>query len=640
MFLFLRIEPSKIRKVYWWLAQHVSQEFDAIECRKPARIVSKVRVDGVYYAVGRFDILVELSGESNGALSRFFYQTISTIDRRFGQTVTDATKILAVEWDNVGVYSDSSPPVAFIQVKLKNPFRVFPAKGPTLLAKLKSLGTRYTFRAFAGLSWHEALILLNARSVGKVIDFHREVLSGQKRAKRLREVMTTVVWDPSGKYDTEKLDFSLALKITDYAKYSTVGQSEKKERHCFGMIDVIRSEAAQNLGEIDEILNHYEVSERNRGLRKYSTNFFLPAVIGAGSDTCNDQIGIGGENNSSELAPIRSSEPIKFTRRLYGGRLNVIHEKIDALRAQLAIVRNNSRLSYLVTEDLLQTLRAVHGASGGFSEVDILGYLSMIRHAVQQRLWGTHPPSGPGFITGFADGFGGYQRILLACEAFMERAMSIMLHEITKPPPMLILFDHPGLDEQDLTAYRRVRHFYNRAPIIVRLPGFKYQPWYWHRGIWSIAEWSRELTSIISSQISQLRRSSQRIPGRAHFCSLVIQRGTLWRLLIDESSTTCVIKRGRQSVTIDRSEHERMLEIFTILPDISKNRDVYSIELERELQSLLLNGKICCEDILSHDIAFRALVNAYYGLPMDRRRTPKTVNAFILSLYCAGRRIR
>ena len=58
------------------------------------------------------------------------------------------------------------------------------------------------------------------------------------------------------------------------------------------------------------------------------------------------------------------------------------------------------------------------------------------------------------------------------------------------------------------------------------------------------------------------------------------------------------------------------------------------------MRSLLLEGQICCEDVLAVDIAFRALVNAYYGLPMDRRRTPKTANAFILSLYCAGRRSR
>jgi hypothetical protein len=565
-------------------------------------------------------------------LSRAAYNLLSFLEQRFPGSVVDFLKIPAFRWS--GFATTPSPPnsVALVQIKLKRPLQTF-AQKQTVLKAVAGLSDRFSLDLWGGLSWHEIIVDLAGPSFHTAHEFFVALFKKSYARKNVSEYSSIPVWSSRAHYESFDFRLQRLLKATDYEKSLQNLDSEDMDSKDMmearlGFIDLACTSEVHSIEELEQTLQSYEKSRVRVGRRKYSSVLlFPPHVIKR-----NKPLSLPKEAAAAEEPPLLDDRQAEALRRGLGQKLDhLVTEKLEALRLQLGILRNDSRFRYLVPESLLASLESLEINGGAYPEEDIQGYIVTLQHVFQQRLAGTYPASSTGIITGYADGFGGFQRILLAAECLLGRAMRIMLPKMLKNLQVLVLFDHTGLHETDLSIYEEVRRLSQQAPIIVRLTCLKYEPWSWHRGIQDIALWCREIERMIKRDLLQVFHRHQPPSSVASYVCKVLRKKLFKELFVFESERPLAERMPDGTYCLDRARLASFAAELDSVDDLG-SQESYDESWEADLREQLRAGAVLADE-LKEERAFCHYVNAYFSLPYADRCRPRTATSFVISLY-------
>ena len=624
--LLLKTEPS-LRK----------RSFAVVDAfRKTSNQETKeTRCEKTFYLLGKYDVGAVLTGTDLGAISRLSYLILQQLEDHCPGSLRDFTRIPAFRWP-VRVRVAEKPTVGIIQVKLTHPLMSFRDKGSTLIEAISALDS-YNFSLYGGLAWYEIIIDLKGASFDTIPRFLARIVDAAPNRKLIGEISTIPAWEPHKEYRHFSMNLSLSLKFHDFMKYDLIRQSIPEAVPSLGFVDLQVAKHVSSIKDIETCLSALEDRDDSIGVRRYSSNLQFSS----------DKLPLSPESSFAASSSVqRASNAPSDSISSPGVESNVVdtsfhrnkttlHERIDAVRTQIQVLRNDNRFRYLIQSRLLDTLEALEFDSPSFhSPSDVAGYISTLRHAIHQRLAGTYPTAATGIVTGYADGYGGYQRIILAAEALLSRCLKIMLGGVFRIPPVLVLFDQRGLHQYDFNIYEAVRKVNKGAPLIVRLKMLKYEPWYWHRGIRDIALWCVELERFFRKEISHTRFLDLSASRPGDFACRMLSRDLYIKLRAFEGSTPVARAASpdhSDHYTFSRRAYENLRKEVAGCQEIAYDED-FTENRVHYFSDSLLEGEIFSGE-LQDDIEFRHFVNAYYSLPLASRGVPRTMTAFILSLY-------
>lgn len=612
--LLLKIEPS-LR----------AQSFAAAESFRKDENLRKAGVtcEKTFYILGKYDIGAILTGLDLGAVSRLSYLIVQQIEKRCRGAVRDFTRIPAFRWAVPSRPLGEKPIVGLVQIKLSCPLMSFRDKGFTLIEAIARVRT-YSFSLFGGLAWYEVILSLGGGSFNTIPKFLEKVVDVAPNKKLIGEISTIPAWEPHRQYSDFDMELSVSLKFHDFEKYGTIRQNLPGASPSLGFVDLQTNHRVFSISDVDNFLAKTEDRNSNIGVRRYSSNLIFSTKL----------LPKGKPSQPQTTKPDFVGQMPTHTARVdtdFSRLASTLHERIDAVKSQIQVLRNDPRFRYLIPPGLLQTLENLEFDSPFYSPSDVSGYISTLRHVIHQRLAGTYPTAATGIVTGYADGYGGYQRIILAAEALLARSLRIMLGGIFRIPPMLVLFDQRGLHQYDFNIYEAVRKATKGAPLIVRLQALKYEPWYWHRGIRDIALWCVELERFVKREVSGAAFLDFALSKPGDFATRMLNRRLYIRLRAFEAETPLATRTETGEFLLRRGVYESLRKDVAGCHDITKDSE-YSSKKVSEISEGLMDGEIFSEE-LREDFAFRHFVNAYYSLPREDRKLPRVATAFLLSLY-------
>ncbi len=622
LILLLKLREEKLGEIRHHLRLLVAAEDDSEH---------EVRCPKILNILGKYDLLLPLEGPSISILTRVGYNIISSLEQKFPNSVHDFTRIPAFRWKGLSSPESCHNSVAFVEIKLRKPLQSFADNKTTVLKSVAELRRRFSFRVYGGLSWHEVIIDLAGPNFHTVTDFFKALTANPLASGRIVEYSTIPAWNPDCDYQPFNFRLRQQLKATDYTKsvetlHLLPHEKSELDAH-LGFIDLTSSHEVCSIAELESQLQFYQQRGAEFGVRKYSSFLTFEADIykpqqtqTAGADSQAPLYNtVGPDRNRARRADRDLADKLD----------NVVKEKVEALKIQLRILRNDLRFRYLIPSHLLECLDSLDLSERFYPEADIQGYIATLQHLVLQRLAGTYPASSTGIITGYADGFGGYQRILLAAESLIGRAMRMMLPDMVEDQQILIIFDYPGIHQVDLSIYEQVRQLYAKAPIIVRLTCLKYEPWSWHRGIKDIAVWCREIDRFLKQDLRPLHHPPPPLSA-AHYSCRVLRPGLYKELQIRESHPPIAVPASEDGYRLDRDRFDALATEMASVEDFSK--DGYRKEREKELQSELYCGTVFANELRDAE-EFRYYLNAYFSLPLPEREKPQVSTSFLMSLY-------
>lgn len=615
LLLMLKFDEAKFQAAFDWL----NRIFPPEDSSRAA-----VRCPKILNVIGKYDLALPLEGEGLQVLSRAAYNVLAFLEQHLPGSVVDYLKVPAFRWGGFSLSPSPVNSVALVQIKLKRPLRTF-AEKKTVLKAVAALSSRFTFDLWGGLSWHEIIVDLAGPNFHTVPEFFVALFQDQYARKNVSEYSSIPVWNHRARY--EDFDFRLhqLLKATDYEKSLQNLDSDDTLEARLGFIDLATTSSVSTIKELETRLREYEESAYQVGRKKYSSVLvFTPRFIRE------DRSEPAPPPAKPALSPRPDARLAKEVRRGLGHKLNIVKEQLEALKLQLTILHNDPRFRYLVPRSLLNSLQGLEEGKESYPEGDIQGYIVTLQHVFQQRLAGSYPASSTGIVTGYADGFGGFQRILLAAECLLGRAMRMMLPNILESQQIFVLFDHLGVHEADLSIYKEVRRLSQQAPIIVRLTCLKYEPWSWHRGIRDIALWCREIERWFKRDLQNFHRSQPPRTVAAYACK-VLRKQLFKELDVFESQLPLAEPNPDGTYSLDRNRLALLSKELGAAEDIA-SREGYSEEKELDYREQIREGTILAEE-LKDDDAFCHYVNAYFSLSLPDRRRTRAANSFVVSLY-------
>jgi hypothetical protein len=620
MIFFMKFEPSNIEDIIKIIQPEKGNSFISGD--------NNVYCEKILYVLGKYDLALIIHGNDFGGIARFCYNTIAHIEYCFPNSVLDYYKIPFFKWDIEDLNKIKSgvtkKTIAFIQIKLKDPIHIFPLKERSILDVISEF-TNFELSLFCGLSWHEILIDFHGDSLRELNGFVECLLDCEEISSRIAELSTILMWEPNGEYEVSFESYlNVILKINDYRIYKLPRDENAQYRAFFGFTDIINIHKVTSFDQIRNVLLSYELKQDNLGLKKFSSALSFDKKINYYDSF---------QANKSKI--VRATNKLKFERITYSdqpNRINIVAEKVNALYYKIKMLKNEKRFSYLIPDELITTLDLLLKLPQDFDESDVEGYIIMVEYAIQQRLWGIYPLSEIGLITSYADGYGGFQRILLACETLLYRSLEMMNIGIKKLPPILIFFDQTGLHELDFSIYESIQKHYDKAPIVVRIPGFKYQPWFWHKGIWVIAEWAAELSQQIMIKMRPFIKTDTASLSIMGYYAKVFRYNILKRIRLLEFDDETV-REDKTKILLNLDQYRTIRDELINLKNPFMEID-YDEKVEVIFKNKLMRGEVILHELKEIE-RFREFTNAYFGIEMERRSEPRIVNAFLFSLYFA-----
>jgi len=615
LLLMLKLDEAKFQTASDWLIRIFPPEKES---------QAAVRCPKILNVIGKYDLALPLEGEGLPVLSRAAYNVVAFLEQKLPGSVVDFLKIPAFRWGDFPLSPSPANSVALVQIKLKRPLRTFADK-KTVLKAVAALSPRFTFDLWGGLSWHEIIVDLAGPNFHTVPEFFVALFQDNYARKNVSEYSSIPVWNHRAQY--EKFDFRLhqLLKATDYEKSLQNLDSDDTMEARLGFIDLATTSVIHTIEELETNLREYEESASRVGRKKYSS------VLGFRPQFIREDRRDPPSTVKTAPSPPPDTRQARDMRSGIGLKLNnIAQEKLEALRLQLAILRNDPRFRYLVPQPLLNSLQWLEEGKETYPEGDIQGYIVTLQHVFQQRLAGTYPASSTGIVTGYADGFGGFQRILLAAESLLGRAMHMMLPNILEKQQIFVLFDHLGVHEADLSIYKEVRRLSQQAPIIVRLTCLKYEPWSWHRGIRDIALWCREIERWVKRDLQRFHRPQPPRSAAGYACK-VLRKQLFKELDVFESQHPLAERNPDGKYSLDRARLALLSTEMGAAEDLVSS-GWYSEDQELAYREEIRKGTVLAEE-LKDDPAFCHYINAYFSLPLAQRSRTRVANSFVVSLY-------
>jgi hypothetical protein len=620
LLLMLKLDETRFQHVLGYLDRILltTQQPQTVRCPK------------ILNALGKYDLAIPLEGENLAILSRAAYNLLAVLEKELPGSVVDFLKIPAFRWGGFSLTPSPPNSVALVQIKLKRPLQAF-ANKRTVLKALAALSSDFTFDLWGGLSWHEIIVDLAGPNFHTVPEFFVALFQDKYVRRNVSEYSSIPVWNPRARYQHFEFRLQQLLKATDYDKSLQNLDSDDALEARLGFIDLASTSTVHSIEDLEAKLQLYEEGAPLVGRKKYSSVLlFTPRMIW--EERRKASLKPSDDSGAPALLDKKQAEAL---RQGFGVKLdNIVKEKLEALIIQLKILRNDARFKYLIPPSLLKSLESLEVEKESYPEEDIQGYIVTLQHVFQQRLAGTYPASSTGIITGYADGFGGFQRIILAAETLLSRSMRMMLPNIVKKQKVLVLFDHLGVHEADLSIYEEVRRLSKQAPIIVRLTGLKYEPWSWHRGIRDIALWCREIERMLKRDLQVFHRH-QPPHSPAFYACRVLRKQLFKQLFAFESRHPLAEKAADGTYAVDESRLAHFAAEMESAEDLRVDEGYDPARVE-EYSEEIKAGAVFADE-LKDDQAFRCYTNAYFALPLAERRRPRAANSFVLSLYNSSR---
>lgn len=590
-------------------------------------------VKKVFHMIGKWDLGFLLAGGDHGALSRYGYNLLDYLKSEPGVDVLDFTRLPLFAWEGLLTPRTQQPSVALLQLKLKTPLSSFETPERTALVVLKRLSAKASFSVYAGLGWHEIVVDVAGRSFDDAKELVRDLVFDGVIQERVAEISSIPVWQPLQHYGEFSGCLNVFLKVQEPRLAASWFANNEFRRGAFGFIDAIEPIPLSTVGELEAALASFEDDEAVSGMRKYSS------LLSWNRDAPEEETRV--HRQAERRRKNRGGPKLPLTRLSLPGTGNpdIDAEKFDAFRVQVEVLQADDRFGYLLPPLFVDTIRGIARNYSALEGQDVQGYISSLRQVLQERLRGTYPAAATGFVTGYADGYGGCQRLLIACETLFESALRIMVGSaIEKVPPILVVFDHSALQNEDYSVDEGIHEYGSDAPVIVRLPFFRYEPWTWHRGLRVVAQWCAAIELQLRGQVASLLPPSRAIPEViGHYVGAVLRRETYTRLLAFENPESPFLEQSDGRFKVDDRQKSFFDKEVEAVADAPKKG--YSTSLEDTYRARLASGELVLGE-LADDLNFVHFVNAYYSMPLHARRTPQAAMAFVMSTYARTRHVQ